>query len=103
MTNHRRNLAAKIVAQLLRYETDGSNPPDGRRVIRDERMALQAAMQLDAQRVAAERDLRQVSHSTSNQGQAQIADINERLDNLPDAAHLERVAAEAQRVLRMWA
>jgi hypothetical protein len=103
MTNHpNRGLAAKVVTQLLRYETDGSNPPDGRRVISDKRMTLEVAIQRDAQRIAAERDLAHVQHPTSNQGVTQIAAIHKRLRVLPDASHLGQVIAEARRVLDMW-
>lgn len=33
--------------RLLQYEADGNRPPDGRRVIRDERMTLMAQWQTE--------------------------------------------------------
>lgn len=35
-----------IIRDLLRYETDASRPPDGRRVMRDERLCIMACKQL---------------------------------------------------------
>lgn len=36
--------ATNIYRALLAYETDGANPPDGRRTIRDERQTLHVRM-----------------------------------------------------------
>ena len=36
--------ALAMLQHLLDYEVDGSNPPDGRRVIRDERQTLHATI-----------------------------------------------------------
>lgn len=55
--------ANQIVAKLTWEEVDGNNEPDMRRVLRDERMALQGAVQSgDPERVAdATREARKVA------------------------------------------
>ena len=39
------HVAHKAVQRLFAYEIDASNPPDGRRIVRDEHMRLQARVQ----------------------------------------------------------
>lgn len=71
-----------IYEKLLAYEIDGSNPADGRRVIRDERMTVQS-------RTAELARLRNAKRVTADE-------IAAAADSLAEA---ER---EAKRVLAMW-
>lgn len=46
-----------LINELLAYETDVRNPPDGRRVILDERVAVQATVQLFVARARTAQDV----------------------------------------------
>ena len=88
---------------LLSYEADGSNPGDGRRVIRDERMRLHSALQAanEANRAAAAKAAnaakwsRDPSCVAASRAAADIAQAAR--------ARADEVAAEAARTLALWA
>lgn len=80
--------ASKLYQALLSYETNGSNPPDSRRVIGTERQRLYAAL----------------GRVKPVPAHVQSAEIRARLEQARASAqeHLSSVAAEAERVARMW-
>ncbi|WP_378396023.1 hypothetical protein [Rhodoplanes sp. P11] len=103
MANHpNRSVTKQLLNDLLAYETDGANPTDGRRVIRDERLRLGAAIARDAKRANTERAIKAIKHPASNQGQAQAAAMRDELARLPAADHLSVVIAHARATLKAW-
>ena len=103
MTNHpNRSPNKQLLDELIAYELDRSNPADGRRVIRNQRLTLIAAMQGETGRAAALRALAAVKHPQSNQGQMQIADLRRRIAGLPTPGHLAACIADARNALKAW-
>lgn len=78
----------KLYEALLGYELGRSSPPDGRRIVRDERQALHVAM--DRAR-AVER-----SHRHGGGLAASREDVEQARERLAAAAN------EAERVARSW-
>ena len=84
-----------LIDQLIAYETNTTNPADGRQVIRDERQAVHVA----TQRV--ERLTRAKLRSTQPRGAA-LAEAELAEERTAAIEHLNQVKAEARRTLGLW-
>ena len=79
---------SKLYATLLHHETSPGAEPDARRVLRNERQALHVAMDRAAQM---QRSAKYGGGLAASQSEVDEAN-----------GHLDAVAAEAERVARMW-
>lgn len=90
--------ANQLINAMINYEMDRENPPDGRRVVRDERMALQVTLQRYQQRPQDQ----VLPSKVSRQEAAQHAELVKRQNRAPSADDLSGAITEATRVLDMW-
>ena len=79
----------RLMDRLLSFELDRSNPPDARRIIRDERQALHVARDRWSH---LSRSRARVPEGSQRATQAEVDAARE---------HLDAVASEAERVLTM--